>query len=152
VRHNVDAVPVLLGARNVIFAAAIHAHARRTVLGPALQNLFKDNLCVLPAPLPITTTPQREGGGAQTDEKWNAAAPPRSKLRAPGEERAARFTIRGNSGLDPGFFSGVAAAAYSRYMKISRTRPTSIRSPSLSLVRAPISAPLTSGTRSPRPR
>jgi hypothetical protein len=35
--HEVDCVPVLLGARHVIFAPAIHVHASRTVLGPALH-------------------------------------------------------------------------------------------------------------------
>ena len=65
---------------------------------------------------------------------------------------APRFTTRGNSWHDPEVASACAAECYSRNRKLSRTRPTSIRSPSLSLVKPPIWTPLIFGTRSPRPK
>src|ERR1700682_1104335 len=60
VRHDVDAVPVFFRARDSIFPATVQVHARGAVVGPALQQFFKDDLSVLPSALAIAGAPLRE--------------------------------------------------------------------------------------------
>src|SRR5579863_4268483 len=83
----------------------------------------------------VSVNRDREGRQAHADGKRNATPPPRPQPFARDLQGASRFTARVSSWHEAGIVSESAAEGYSRNKKLSRTRPTSITSPSLSFVR-----------------